>query len=386
MDFLSEVERKLDLPPAEKAQVMRELRSHFEELRDEFAAVGMDAGTAEQEAAGRLGDPDDIASRMRAVHCRATWRTALLTALPYLNALLWAIVVSVLRFQIRSHHVAHSQASSIGQATIVFLTLLFGVITLIGTLLAFKRRSRPMWLATWMPFAIGSLLSLPLLWMPQHVPTFELLQRLRWHAPVHTLVMGAIAVYVFRRSPKWMGILAGLTIVDLGILGAVYSTVSLESHFANFTLPRLLQAPLVLAIALKVFGWHPYGSMTQASLFLFAIYATSFSRAVSRDPWAETAFLLLPPLLTIAIVLIYARAATWRHKLAALAAGLLAKGALFGVSYTIVFQGPRLGRGIGHYYYTASPILEALVLACWVVFAPMLFERRWSASKAEIVR
>ena len=33
MDFLSEVDEKLDLPPGEKAQVMRELESHYGERR-----------------------------------------------------------------------------------------------------------------------------------------------------------------------------------------------------------------------------------------------------------------------------------------------------------------------------------------------------------------
>lgn len=57
MDFLHEVEKKLDLPPGEKAQVMRELESHLLEIEDELTASGMRECEAESEAARRLGDP-----------------------------------------------------------------------------------------------------------------------------------------------------------------------------------------------------------------------------------------------------------------------------------------------------------------------------------------
>jgi len=62
MDFLSEIERQLDLPPAEKEQVMRELRSHDEELEAEFIASGLGPDAANV-AARRLGDPRDIGAR-----------------------------------------------------------------------------------------------------------------------------------------------------------------------------------------------------------------------------------------------------------------------------------------------------------------------------------
>ncbi|NIN68576.1 MAG: hypothetical protein GTO63_28500, partial [Anaerolineae bacterium] len=48
MNFLSGIERKLDLPPAEKEQVLRELRSHYEETKQELISSGMDSGMAEE--------------------------------------------------------------------------------------------------------------------------------------------------------------------------------------------------------------------------------------------------------------------------------------------------------------------------------------------------
>ncbi len=55
MDFLSEVEKQLDLPRDEKARVLRGLQSDYAEVKGELLASGMDPAQAEQEAARRLG-------------------------------------------------------------------------------------------------------------------------------------------------------------------------------------------------------------------------------------------------------------------------------------------------------------------------------------------
>ena len=73
MDFLNEVEKKLDLPPADKKEIMRELESHYQELIDELVTSGIDAGQAREEAIRRLGEPGKVAADLRTVHYRKKW-------------------------------------------------------------------------------------------------------------------------------------------------------------------------------------------------------------------------------------------------------------------------------------------------------------------------
>ena len=68
MDFLEEVEMKLILPPEKKEQVMRELRSHYDEIKTELLASGMSGEEAEKEAQSRMGDPEKVVNRLKAVH------------------------------------------------------------------------------------------------------------------------------------------------------------------------------------------------------------------------------------------------------------------------------------------------------------------------------
>ena len=55
MDFLSAVEAQLDMPRADKAQVMREITSHYQDTREELVSKGMDEAQADREAARNGG-------------------------------------------------------------------------------------------------------------------------------------------------------------------------------------------------------------------------------------------------------------------------------------------------------------------------------------------
>ena len=62
---------------------MRELASHFAELKSELVESGMEASQAELEAEKRLGEPSDVAARLNATHNSASWKSALLCAVPF---------------------------------------------------------------------------------------------------------------------------------------------------------------------------------------------------------------------------------------------------------------------------------------------------------------
>lgn len=55
MTYLEQVERLLDLPPAEKSSVIREMNLHLKDICEELVESGMDAEDAKIEAEKRMG-------------------------------------------------------------------------------------------------------------------------------------------------------------------------------------------------------------------------------------------------------------------------------------------------------------------------------------------
>lgn len=141
MDFLEKVERQLDLPPAEKSQVMRELKSHYEEMRDQLIASGTDPAVVEAETAQKMGEPGDIAARLSVVHNRASWKSALLAAAPFALPILALTLVPT--------------ASRSWNILGMVLLGVFGVILFILGLRQLLHGWRPVWLATWLAGMLG---------------------------------------------------------------------------------------------------------------------------------------------------------------------------------------------------------------------------------------
>lgn len=192
MDFLSEVEKKLDLPPGEKAQVMRELRSHYEEIKAELIASGMDADSAEQEASRRLGDPADVASGIQAVYNQATWKSAFLTALPFLGMVLSTALYMLVKLPAYVPELAITALASV-------------MIT--GSLRELSAGRRPVWLATWL--AVGMTTSIFLIiFAAQQVLHFEDAE-ITIRRSTELLVMAPLALWASRNSTLWMRIIVG---------------------------------------------------------------------------------------------------------------------------------------------------------------------------------
>ena len=369
MDFLREVEKKLDLPPGEKAQVIRELRSHYEELKGELAASGMDAELAAQEASRKLGDPSDVVSRLQAIHCRATWRMALLTAFP----LFALFVMSIIRFPLTHLLLGTNPNKSVVfpyLAVMLIATALLGVIFLAGSIRELVQNRRPMWVATWLAVGYrelsGSVFDAQQLmtWMSGHrmpqvgvLPSFALTM----------LAIGIIAMILFRRSTKWFLILGGWTV----LIEAIYLLVPWASLSVGWSLAfsLLADAPLVMAIGLGLFARHPYGNMAQASLFLFAFSASADSFGMRGFYWTVAVANVLPSVVIVATVLAYARSSTWRGKFAILAGGIMA----INLGYALV-------------HISAYESLHTVFMLFWVILVPLLFERGWTGRRPEFVR
>ena len=368
MDFLSEVEKKLDLPPGEKAQVIRELKSHYEELKGELVASGMDAALAAQETSRKLGDPADVASRLQAIHCRATWRTAALTALPLFVIFLGSILHFPLGLALMGNHASRSAIYAY-HVPLLVVTALFGLIFLVGSIRELLHNRRPMWLATWLAVGIRELVSavqrledLTRYVEGQRMPQVGVFPSV----VLQILVLGFLAVMTYRRSTKWFLILGGWTV----LVEAVYILVPWESFPIGWFMAFIVMAnaPLVTAVALGLFARHPYGNTTQASLFLFAFYIGASSFEVRQLHWSILVANLLPPIVIVATVLAYARSSTWRQKLAILAGGIVATNSANSLIHLSAYQTAMM-----------------LFMLFWVILVPMLFERRWSDRRPEFV-
>ncbi|OFX16215.1 MAG: hypothetical protein A2Z18_02690 [Armatimonadetes bacterium RBG_16_58_9] len=343
MDFLSEVERQLDLPPAEKAQVIRELKSHYLEMRDELLAAGTDPAEAEREAARRLGEPADIASRMQQVHCRATWKSAFLAAVPLLASILVLEAFGM-------YHLSRIMSSIIAMLA---LAALFGGVAIRE--LALDRR--PVWLPTWLAcglFALQKTAPALITGLKPALPVSVVAVTAVWLAlPI------AVALLVCWKSPKWRA-----TAIAVSIAAAVVSIYSVCIDHPVPIVYRLLwlsigslpDVALWTMIALKVFADHRHGSVTHASLFLFAYFAMAWSRisfVFARGSDYTLLHTFVPPLLLAAVaVLVYARASTWRDKIAVLISAIVLShiynvwqesGALHWVVFSVVVTAVQLG-------------------------------------------
>jgi len=82
--YLAAFKDRLGLGPAEAQEIIDELETHLNDKVKDLEAQGVDGQTARTLAVQHLGDPSDIARRMRLVYGYAGWSDVVLAALPHL--------------------------------------------------------------------------------------------------------------------------------------------------------------------------------------------------------------------------------------------------------------------------------------------------------------
>lgn len=310
MGYIDEVGKHLDMPPAERDQVLRELATHHREVEDELAARSMAPNEIEREAARRLGAPCDVASRLNAIHCTASWRTALLLAAPAAGTMagFWA----------RMHGLGP------------WLSLAVTGILFAGTLRELWLGRRPLWLVSWL------VASWQLLGIMASAHAIELtlthVKPSMWGLFLARLPAYAVSIAVclaaFRHSWKWLSMAMGLWVLRVGTDLAGRWALDhrwWDMHFWTMRIEFVAVFALYLLIAMRTFWGHRETHPTHISLFLFLQTCGGFSICllheqpmVDRYPAVYLATVLLPGL----TVLLYARASSWRLKLGVLGAGL----------------------------------------------------------------
>lgn len=253
MDFLAEIEKLLDMTAADKAEVMRELTAHFEELYDGFVGSGMCASKAQAEAEKHMGTPADIAARLNAAHNSASWRSALLCMVPFAAS---AIYLS---------------ASVLGLDSGGRLALLVtvGVAMLSVSAREFLRRRRPLWLATW--FAAGLLCVPSTLYL---IGGSERgLEAHRANAAAVLLLAALTATTAFLVRRYVVGTLATGAVASLCAVYVLLGPADLNAlKFLPLLTMVVCMVVLIALLARLIFAAHTYGSAIQATLFLLGVF------------------------------------------------------------------------------------------------------------------
>lgn len=290
MNYLKSVERLLDMSPAEKARVMAELEAHWVDLRDELIASGTNQMLAEQLAERRLGMPEDVAARLSAVHNSATWKSALLAAVPFLAPLFLLI-----------------SQPYIGIITpgVLLMLILFGVL-LVGSVRELAHGRRTIWLASWLGASFSIAMYLPglLRFAPPNPAFIKVAHSVMSIIPTMCLVVGiwsnrkwripAIALLVFSLCPPlFITAAQGQSLIPMLFMFGAW----------------IAQQMLVVMFAWQIFGRHPYGNAAQTSLF--AIVYCGFANISGLNIWLLVAVIVLKGLL----VILFARVSQWQHKL-----------------------------------------------------------------------
>lgn len=380
MSFLSEVEKKLDLPPGEKAQVLKELESHYREVEEELIAAGNDEGDATTEAARRLGDPQDVASRLQTVHCQATWRTAWLTVLPFLGLILNLPVRMLTGAQAKETNPFLVYAFGVAIAA-------FAATMITGSIRELRAVRRPAWLATWLAVGVTMLVStirffgyraFGLMIGAEHTDFHYRV----WNSSTQLLVIVPLALWASRGSTKCTMFVVGVVALAIALTAQNMSIPLGQQKLLVVLCVALAPSALLMLVALRLFSFHPYGTVCQASLFLLAAYGYRIldhnapTIAVLAVPAAET-------LLAAIVAWIAVRACTQRHKLSILAWGVFMVGVggslVQGwVSYSGGIELPGfpldtnwIVNGIG------MGVFQGSFYSTWIVFFPVLLSERW---------
>lgn len=374
MDYVESVERQLDLPSNDKKQVTRELRAHFDELREELIASGMGEAQTAQEAARRLGDPALVAAQITNVHSRMSWGSAFLAAAPLVIA---ALIGRPLSTQYRP---------SLDAVWFVMLVA-FATVTTAGCVREFIRDRRPIWVATWLAGALRSLY-----WINTEVfrhsefahGSTGLFVQLAPLLPMAAIMLG-VALWASWRVPKLRlaAILGELCV--LSFFASQYhiqhgSTMSVPS-IALLIMGAIATEVVWIVIAVGIFALHKHSNAYVAALFLFAHRLIMPSGGSALQSPLFAAYILVG----ILAVVFFARCRNWRLKVTGLCLAIAVPIMEFA---WVLGRTPesRLGAGLSDVAFLTNTAFSAIPTIVLLLLVPLLFERTQKMDRLEVVR
>ncbi|MCE5322687.1 permease prefix domain 1-containing protein [bacterium] len=355
MHFLTRVEKLLDIPSAEKNLVMRELKSHYFDLRDELVASGMSTAEAADEAEKRLGSPEDVAARFAPVHNSATWQSALMAAVPFLA---WGLLSAVL--------------CSVDKPPHWLVGLLFGSVMLAGSLRELLTGRRPIWLATWLAGAFVMnvpLISLLLRAWKMDIATNGIMSNALQNIPIVVIML-----LVLWKMPKWRPV--SLILCLMVLCSSVYVAINAPNlHRYDSSNPVqyaflciwLGESVLFVLFAMRVFALHDYGNGSQAALFLLTQYTIVFHFVPDH---LGIGLVICNSLIVGLIAVLFTRSPSWQIKLISSLIGLFVHYLLVSISFSSI---PHSGPSSIQRFAAESMIRT--VAAAIPVSTPIILER-----------
>ena len=369
MHFLTRVEKLMDIPPAEKALVMRELRSHYFETKEELMASGMGALAAEQEAERRLGEPEDVAARMGPVYNIASWKSALIGLIPYFIGIVASMRILQVRF--------------FGADIIKYIVLILLGLIALGTIRESASGRRPIWLTSWLAASIVAPTVLIMMFAGAAVNG--------WITIVYVAVPSIICLlFAIRSQSKWRT--PALVCVIISIL-CIIIRLSIPLPYSNNVsvimsiLTGLLPIILPIFIALIVFMENSYSNAIQASLFLFAIFTYHiYSFNMFAMPTSYLYSCILSNLIFAGAWLLCVRTPLKQMKYFAMIAGLIMT-YMWLVVRSIIYR-MSAGIVIDHTMIAsvALSFLPGILISFLVVFTPIIIERRRNKQNLQAVQ
>lgn len=360
MDYLNEVERLLDIPPAKKREVMRELSLHYQEIRDSLVASGMDPAQAEQEAIRQLGDPKETALRLNPVHCRSSWGSVMLAALPFL-------LILSLRHNWLVTLLTENRLAQIGM---LILAVVYAAIML-RELIAGRR---PIWLATWLAAGLGFGYGLLALCIHLGWLTYPDNRYVPWLLPL-------VVLPVCWKEPKWRT--AALVISALFV---TFAALHFRVHFAVAVTALLVFPAAWIMVGIRTFGAHRFGHPVLASLFVYTYFLIGLPLqlpAICSITYGGVG-LGIGSLFSALAVLAFGRERSRRRQLAWLVCGIFAWAAALTIEWGsgIAHQSPEILTYITYVAIVAYPAIASLV----VVMVPLVMMRSMQVNRPEAVR
>lgn len=293
MNYLYNIYTQLDLPDDEKDRVMRELRAHYKELKRELIESGIKPKLAKVEAERRMGDAGDVAARLSAVHNSSTWKSAILSAVPF--------IISAIYLLIYIHWT--NPITRIWTASIVAAAMLS-----VGGI-ALKHSRMPIWSAAW----LGSGLSVVLTVISSFI---ERTSRAGILTGPRAMAIASLALAVIATLISWnipsrrKGALIISSICTINALAVLISGPTKSSDVFPSLMLGFIFLGLLIYMARSLFEFQPYGNVAKASLFMLTIISMKFALSTGEVP----GYFITGQMLCGVLVVCFARAPQLRTK------------------------------------------------------------------------
>lgn len=391
MDFFQRISRELDLPPVEKEQAIKELRAHFQDIRDDLILKGVSVEDAEKEAAAKLGSPGSIAAGLGAVHMRDGWKSTLLALLPFLMAVPTAMMTL-------GRHARQVSVSDEGDMMTWYLVdlnrpliltgaallVVFAAAMLVVGVREILHNKRPTWLATFLTAAtiwpVGLMMSpeLPFaLTMSRVRVGYAALDQSDSHPYGDYMILFIICYFLIvpllmiacsqiSKLKRFTPIAAIATIAVIGLLAI---TPNRERWLAFIQLGVAISALICpIAAVLVLFARHPHSTPSRGSLCIFTAYALGTMVLMPKEAILGNVPFAVTMISAAIAVCVYSRVADKKIKYAALLCGAAAIAAAIWICFR------------AREFNVITAIIAVLMLI------PMLFEfRRGTARDGLIV-